>query len=161
MSIHKLSLLCAIPCALALWDAPGSLAWADDTIELTAGFVKAFALKRAFKTAASGNPAIADVRPGATDSAILISGKAVGMTNVVVLNEMDQEVLSATVTVTADAPEPGRLVIVRGMLAPTDKNKVSVFSCTPRCVLHDDGPSKIKRTAPWPGVPEASAAKAE
>jgi len=45
------------------------------------------------------------------------------------------------------------------MLAPTDKNKVSVFSCASRCSLHEDGPSKIKRTAPWPGVPEASAAK--
>jgi hypothetical protein len=47
------------------------------------------------------------------------------------------------------------------MLAPTDKNKVSVLSCTPRCILQDDEPIKIKRTAPWPRVPEASAAKAE
>jgi hypothetical protein len=36
---------------------------------------------------------------------------------------------------------------------------VSVFSCTPRCIQQDDRPSKVKRTAPWPGVPEASATK--
>jgi Flp pilus assembly secretin CpaC len=158
MGIRKLSLLRAIPCAIALLGISGSVAWADGTIELTAGFVKVLAVKHAFKTAASGNPAIADVRPGATDSAILVFGKAVGTTNVVVLDDTDQEVFSATVRVTADAPEIGRLVIVRGILPPMDRNKVSVFSCAPRCILHDDRPSKIKRTTPWPGVPEATAA---
>jgi Pilus formation protein N terminal region len=64
------------------------------------------------------------VRRGATDRAILVFGKAVGTTNVVVVDDTDQEVFSATV-VTADAPEIGRLVIVRGILPPTDRNKVS------------------------------------
>jgi hypothetical protein len=66
-----------------------------------AGLVKVLAVKSAFKTAASGNPAIANVRSGATDSAILIFGRAVGTTNVVVLDETDQEVFTATVRVTA------------------------------------------------------------
>ena len=157
MGIRKLSLLRAIPCAIALSGVSG-LAWADGTIELTAGFVKVLAVKHAFKTATSGNAAIADVRRGATDRAILIFRMAVATSNVVVLDDMDHEVFSATVRVTADAPEIGRLVIIRGILPPTDRNKVSVFSCAPRCILHDDGPGKVKRTVPWPGVPEATAA---
>jgi Flp pilus assembly secretin CpaC len=158
MDIGNPSFLRAILYVLALSAVPGSPARADSTIELTAGFVKVLPIKLPFKTAASGNPAIADVRPGATDGAVLIFGRAVGTTNVIVLDETDQEVLSATVKVTADAPEIGRLVIVRGMLSPTDRNKVSVFSCTPRCILHDDRPGKVKRTVPWPGVPDATAA---
>jgi Flp pilus assembly secretin CpaC len=158
MGIRKRLVRCALLCALAWSGVSGSLAWADGTIELTAGFVKVLAVKRAFKTAASGNPAIADVRPGVTDRAILIFGKAVGTTNFVILDEADREVFSAIVKVTADAPEPGRLVIVRGILSPTDRNKVSVFGCAPRCILHDDPPSKVKRTVPWPGVPDTTAA---
>jgi hypothetical protein len=146
--------------AIALVLALGAPAYAQDrSITLPAGFTKLLTFSRNFKQVGIGNQAIANVRPAATEDALWLVGKAVGVTNLIVLDDTNREVMSAVVRITPMPEEIGRVVLVkphegRGFGA-------TILYCSPTFCMPTTGTLGVKRTAPWPGVPEASAGKAE
>src|SRR5262245_864754 len=71
---------------------------ADETIELSPGIVKLFRFDRTVGTVAVGNPAVADTF-APNDRAILLTGKTIGTTNLIVLDDGGRDLFSAAVIV--------------------------------------------------------------
>lgn len=112
-----LALLAASPSALA--------ARAAETIVLTAGFTQMLRPERAVRTIAIGNPQVADATVG-DGRTIILTGKAVGTTNLILLDEAGEEISNATVRVTAGR---GREIRVR------DSDHSRIYLCAPGCEL--------------------------
>lgn len=100
-------------------------AGAAETIVLTAGFTQMLRPARAVRTIAIGNPLIADATVGDART-IILTGKAVGTTNLILLDEAGEEISNATVRVTLGR---GREVKVR------DTEATRIFMCAPGCDL--------------------------
>lgn len=86
-------------------------------------------LSSSAKDVAVGNPAIADVTV-MDERNILISGKAYGTTNVVVLDRAGRLILDRVINVTA--PQSGRISVYKGATP-------SHYACSPRCELTTAG----------------------
>jgi Flp pilus assembly secretin CpaC len=85
-----------------------SSAQTSESIQLTPGFSRIIRFDRSVSTIIVGNPEVVDAR-AQTDRAIVLVGKVVGITNLIVLDEASREVLSTLVVVgTRDA---GKVVI--------------------------------------------------
>jgi Flp pilus assembly secretin CpaC len=85
--------------ALVLLTVCASWAWADETIELPPGFVKLFKFDWAVRTVMIGGPRVTySFVPN--DKAILLTGNAVGTTNVLILDRDGRDLLSGDVVVT-------------------------------------------------------------
>jgi hypothetical protein len=131
-----------------------------EPIELTAGHVEFLKFVQSFERVAVGNPAIAAVQPAGTNNAILLTGLAVGETNLLALDRFNKKICSAIVRVARDAEDVGKLVVIKGPplvreLRGADKGLTrTTIRCAPTCIEVDDSPSKTKRIAPWPGVKE-------
>lgn len=142
--------------AIALALTLGAPAQAQEvSITLTAGFTKLLTFSRTFKQVGIGNQAIADVRPAGSEDALWLVGKAVGVTNLIVLDDANREVMSAVVRITPMPEEIGRVVLVkphegRGFGA-------TILYCSSTFCMPTTGTLGVKRTAPWPGVPEEKA----
>jgi hypothetical protein len=85
-----------------------SVARADETIEISPGVVKLLRFDRAVGTVAVGNPAVADTF-APNDRAILLTGKTIGSTNLIVLDDGGRDLFSAAVIVSRS--EFGRVTI--------------------------------------------------
>jgi hypothetical protein len=85
-----------------------SIARADETIELSPGIVKLLRFDRPVGTVAVGNPAVADTF-APNDRAILLTGKTIGSTNLIVLDDGGRDLFSAAVIVSRS--EFGRVTI--------------------------------------------------
>jgi hypothetical protein len=81
---------------------------ADETIELSPGFVKLLRFDRTVGTVAVGNPAVADTF-APNDRAILLTGKQIGSTNLIVLDDGGRDLFNAAVIVSRS--ELGRVTI--------------------------------------------------
>ena len=81
---------------------------ADETIELSPGLVRLLRFDRPVGTVAVGNPAVADTF-APNDRAILITGKTIGSTNLIVLDDGGRDLFSAAVIVSRS--EFGRVTI--------------------------------------------------
>ena len=84
--------------ALIVLIVSASIARADETIELSPGFVKLLRFDRAVGTVAVGNPSVADTF-APNDRAILLTGKTVGSTNLIILDDGGRDLFNAAVIV--------------------------------------------------------------
>jgi putative type II/III system pilus formation protein len=128
-------------------------------IELTAGHVKFFTFAQSFERLAIGNRAILGVQPAGSNVAILLTGLAVGETNLLAIDRFNKKICSAIVRVERDAEDVGKVMVVRGPFVMGRRGVDQGFHpttlrCAPTCIPVDDSLNKVKRNAPWPGVPE-------
>jgi hypothetical protein len=86
----------------------GSPAAAEESIELSPGIVKLLRFDRPVGTVAVGNPAVADTF-APNDRAILLTGKTIGSTNLIVLDDGGRDLFSAAVIVSRS--EFGRVTV--------------------------------------------------
>jgi hypothetical protein len=105
-------------------------AQSERTVELRPGFTTLLRFDRAVSTVVIGNPLVADAI-ARTDRAILVTGRAVGTTNLIVLNGEGAEIYSALVIVATGRADPGDVRI------HTARQLHSHYSyyCTPECVM--------------------------
>jgi Pilus formation protein N terminal region len=94
--------------ALIVLIVSASMARADETIELSPGVVKLLRFDRPVGTVAVGNPAVADTF-APNDRAILLTGKTIGSTNLIVLDDGGRDLFAAAVIVSRS--EFGRVTI--------------------------------------------------
>jgi len=79
-----------------------------DPVQLTPGFTKLIRFDRPIATVVIGNPEVADAR-AQTDRSIALVGKAVGITNLIALDNTGAEVFSSLVVV--GARDAGKVII--------------------------------------------------
>ena len=96
---------------------------AAETIDLTIDFAKILKLDRPAGTIVIGNPGIADATVGDNDSLVL-TGRAAGTTNMIILDENGEEMTNAIVRVSSD---------VRQLTTVFYGSKRQTFSCSPHC----------------------------
>jgi len=94
--------------ALIVLIASSVVARADEKIELAPGFVKLLRFDRAVGTVAVGDPAVADTF-APNDRAILLTGKTIGSTNLIVLDDAGRDLFSGAVIVSRS--EFGRVTV--------------------------------------------------
>jgi Flp pilus assembly secretin CpaC len=119
-AFHRL--LTAAAATVAILAAPAS-AFAAQTIELTIDFAKILKIDRPAETIIIGNPGIADTTVG-DEQSLVLTGKAAGTTNLIVLDEAGAEVLNATLRVSSD---------VRQLTTVFFGSTRQTFSCSPVC----------------------------
>lgn len=134
---------------LALLAPSPSSPRAAETIVLTAGFTQMLRPERAVRTIAIGNPQIADATVG-DGRTIILTGKAVGTTNLILLDEAGEEISNATIRVTAGR---GREIRVR------DSDQSRIYLCAPGCELVGaSAPAgRVAASAPAPAPASTSA----
>lgn len=101
--------------------APQALA--AETIDITIDFAKILKLERPAETIVIGNPGIADASVG-DDTTIVLTGKAAGTTNMIILDANGEELANAIVQVSSD---------VRQLTTVFYGSKRQTFSCAPHC----------------------------
>lgn len=107
MRVHNIASRAATV-ALSVLIMGTSTAGAAETIELSPGIVKLLRFDRPVGTVAVGNPAVADTF-APNDRAILLTGKTIGSTNLIVLDDGGRDLFSAAVIVSRS--EFGRVTI--------------------------------------------------
>lgn len=108
--------------SLAAMIASGS-AGAQELIDVTIDFARLLKLDRAAGTIVVGNPGIADASVE-DESTIVLTGKAAGVTNLIVLDEKGEEITNALVRVSSD---------VRQLTTVFKAGDRQTFSCSPVC----------------------------
>ena len=121
----------------------GSNSHAAEPIKLRPGFTKLITFDRPVTTVSIGNPAVADTTPQ-SDRAVLLTGKAVGSTNVIALDDAQKIVFDATVIVGSQSA--GKVLIYS---KPKQLHQYWAYHCTPVCERVDDPIQNIDRTAPY------------
>src|SRR5687768_9956709 len=84
--------------AAALCGAP---TLAQVPVELIIDFARVMRFERPYKDIVIGNPGIADVTQR-DESSFVLTGKSPGITNLIVLDENDREILNARIRVASD-----------------------------------------------------------
>src|SRR5215204_3375087 len=100
MRAHAVSGASSVALALVAAFTWHGIAWAAEAIELKSGFSKVLKLDRTAQTVAIGNPEVADatVNDGRT---IIFTGKGLGITNVIFLDEEGREISNLTLRVSS------------------------------------------------------------
>jgi hypothetical protein len=106
-----------------------------ESLRLEVGFTEVIRLEGAPRTITIGNPEIADVTVSSGNTLVL-TGKAIGLTNLIVLDENGKELSTATVRVVS--PNRQHITSRHG-------NKSWTYICDPGCEL-------IERTSQEPSV---------
>jgi Flp pilus assembly secretin CpaC len=96
---------------------------AAEMVEVTIDFAKVMRLSRPAETIVIGNPGIADASVE-DESTIVLTGKAAGVTNMIVLDKAGEEVLHTVVRVSSD---------VRQLTTVFKAGQRQTFSCSPVC----------------------------
>jgi Flp pilus assembly secretin CpaC len=96
---------------------------AEEMIDLTIDFAKLMKLDRPAGTIVIGNPGIADATVE-DESTIVLTGKAAGTTNLIVLDEKGIEIAHQTLRVSSN---------VRQLTTIFYGSKRQTFSCSPTC----------------------------
>ncbi|WP_161141026.1 pilus assembly protein N-terminal domain-containing protein [Propylenella binzhouense] len=94
-----------------------------DTIDVTIDFAKILKLDKPAATLVIGNPGIADATVG-DDKTVVLTGKAAGTTNLIILDDKGQEIANEIVRVSSD---------VRQLTTVFYGSKRQSFSCSPQC----------------------------
>lgn len=94
-----------------------------EEIQLTIDFAKIMTLEKPAGTIVIGNPGIADATVG-DDRTIVLTGKAAGATNMIVLDAEGRQIANAVLRVASD---------VRQLTTVFYGSKRQTFSCAPRC----------------------------
>src|SRR5439155_23047463 len=98
MRIRSLQLFVITVAALVLGALETGFAQTGESVQLTPGFTKLIKFDRPIATVVIGNPEVADAR-AQTDRSIALVGKAVGITNLIALDNVGVEVFNALVVV--------------------------------------------------------------
>ena len=102
---------------------PGLSVAAEDSIDLTIDFAKVVKLSRPAATLVIGNPGIADAAVEDNDTLVL-TGKAAGVTNLIVLDDQGDEVEHLQVRVSSD---------IKQLTTVFKAGERQTFSCSPVC----------------------------
>src|SRR4051794_36643304 len=129
----------AVLLAAALSPSLGTGAEAQKTIDLTIDFATVVKLDRPAKTIVIGNPGIADasVQDGTT---VVLTGKAAGTTNMIILDEKGTELANETLRVASN---------LRQLTTVFYGNKRQTYSCSPTCeqvIVVGDDPTVFQTT---------------
>lgn len=103
--------------------AASGAACAQDLIDVTIDFAKVMKLDRPATTIVIGNPGIADASVE-DEATIVLTGRAAGVTNLIVLDEKGDEIANALVRVSSD---------VRQLTTVFYGSERQTFSCSPVC----------------------------
>ena len=98
-------------------------ALAAELIDVTIDFAKVMKLDRPAATIVIGNPGIADASVE-DEQTVVLTGKAAGTTNLIVLDEEGKEIMNSTVRVSSD---------VRQLTTVFYGAQRQTFSCSPAC----------------------------
>jgi len=118
----------------------GNTCWAEPMIEVTIDFAKVLKLDRAAGTIVVGNPGIADATVE-DETTVVLTGKAAGTTNFIVLDEQGDEITNAVLRVSSNVRQ--LTTIFRGP-------KRQTYSCSPTCeqvILAGDDPEAFEKAA--------------
>lgn len=97
----------------------------SEIVSVLVDTAKVIRLPEKTKTIIVGNPAIADIAPGAKGIAIL-TGKSFGITNIIALDANGSMIAESTISVQA----PQQAMIVTVQLGADVRNS---YTCTPKC----------------------------
>ena len=127
----------------------------SEPVQLTPGFTRLIRFDRPIATVVIGNPEVADAR-AQTDKSIALVGKAVGITNLIALDNTGVEVFSSLVVV--GARDAGKVIIN----SRKQLHEYWAYRCTSdNCVRVEDRLEYLQPTAPVvlaPTQPQAVAA---
>lgn len=130
--------------ALTLTCFPNNATWAQtsEPVQLTPGFTKLIRFDRPIATVVIGNPEVADAR-AQTDRSIALVGKAVGITNLIALDNTGIEVFNSLVVV--GARDAGKVIINSRKAL----HEYWAYRCTAEnCVRVEDRLEYLQPTAP-------------
>jgi Flp pilus assembly secretin CpaC len=102
---------------------PGAPALAQVPVELIIDFARVMRFERPYKDIVIGNPGIADVTQR-DESSFVLTGKSPGITNLIVLDENDREILNARIRVASET---------RQLTTVFKRAERQTFSCAPVC----------------------------
>ncbi len=122
---------------LSLAAAAAGPALAADLIDVTIDFASVLKLDRPAGTIVIGNPGIADAAVQ-DETTLVLTGKAAGTTNLIVLDQDGKEIESAVLRVSSN---------VQQLTTVFYGNKRQTFSCSPTCekvILVGDAPDAFK-----------------
>ena len=114
--------------------------WAEPIIEVTIDFAKVLKLDRPAGTIVVGNPGIADATVE-DETTVVLTGKAAGTTNFIVLDEKGDEITNSVLRVSSNVRQ--LTTIFRGP-------KRQTYSCSPTCeqvILAGDDPEAFEKAA--------------
>lgn len=144
--------------AVVMVPLPAAQAQVPDQVQLTPGFTKLLRFDKSISTVVIGNPEVADAR-AQTDRSIVLVGRAVGITNLIALDETGAEVYSGLVVV--GARDAGKVVVH----ARPRLHEYWAYRCTAdNCVRVEDRLEYLQPSAPIvmvPQTPQAAPAPAE
>ena len=137
---------------VALIGLTGSVvAQTAEPVQLTPGFTRLVTFNRSIATVVIGNPEVADAR-AQTDRSIVLVGKAVGITNLIALDNAGTEVFSSLVVV--GARDAGKVIIN----ARKQLHEYWAYRCTAdNCVRVEDRLEYLQPAAPIVVAPAAPA----
>ena len=118
---RRLMRLIALSAAMAV--ALMQPAFSDETVDLVIDFAKVLQLNEPISTLIIGNPGIADATVE-DERTIVLTGKAAGMTNLIVMNDDNEEVANILVRVASN---------VRRLTTVFYGSKRQTLSCAPTC----------------------------
>ncbi|MBA3516325.1 MAG: pilus assembly protein N-terminal domain-containing protein [Rhizobiales bacterium] len=124
-------------CALIAIVSASGKAFAEPVIEVTIDFAKVLKLDRPAETIVIGNPGIADASVE-DETTVVLTGKAAGTTNLIVLDGKGEEITNATLRVSSNT---------RQLTTVFYGSKRQTFSCAPTCelvILVGDEPTVFK-----------------
>ena len=115
--IRSIGLIAALSAALV------QPAFSEETVDLVIDFAKILQLKEPISTLIIGNPGIADATVQ-DDRTIVLTGKAAGMTNLIIINDDGEELANLLVRVASN---------VRRLTTVFYGSKRQTLSCAPTC----------------------------
>jgi Flp pilus assembly secretin CpaC len=122
-----------------------------EPVQLTPGFTRLIRFDRPIATVVIGNPEVADAR-AQTDRSIALVGKAVGITNLIALDNTGAEVFTSLVVV--GARDAGKVIIN----ARKQLHEYWAYRCTSdNCVRVEDRLEYLQPAAPIVVAPTAPA----
>jgi Flp pilus assembly secretin CpaC len=136
LGVYGRTLIGAASIALA-GSALGGAARAQEVIDVTIDFAKVLRLDHQAKTIVVGNPGIADASVE-DDKTVVLTGKAAGTTNIIVLDAKGEEIANAVLRVSSN---------VRQLTTVFYGSHRQTFSCAPTCeqvILVGDEPTVFK-----------------
>ena len=122
LGAHGRALIGAALFSIAAATASGAAA-AAELVEVTIDFAKVMKLSRPANTIVIGNPGIADATVE-DESTIVLTGKAAGVTNLIVLDSEGKEITHTLIRVSSD---------VRQLTTVFKAGQRQTFSCSPVC----------------------------
>ena len=110
---------------------------APDPLLLRPGYATLLKFDKPIATVVIGDPVVADVLPRG-DRAVMLSGRAVGSTNLIVIDADNNEIYNGTVIVRVSPPPVGEIHVHRpniGANASPTIHDYTAYNCQPECAL--------------------------